>query len=144
MQTDGDGYARYLVRMEEMRQSLRIIDQAIKNLPDGLFKSDNRKVTSPPRAELDLSMESLIHHFKLMTEGFHVNPGFYYHGIEASKGELGFFLYSDGSAKPYRLHIHGPSFNNLYAINTMSQGYMLSDIVTNIGSIDIVLGEVDR
>lgn len=144
VQTDGDGYARYLVRMEEMRQSLRIIGQAMKNLPDGLFKTDNRKVTAPPRAELDLSMESLIHHFKLMTEGFHVTPGFYYHGIEASKGELGFFVYSDGSAKPYRLHIHGPSFNNLYAINTMSRGEMLSDIVTNIGSIDIVLGEVDR
>ncbi len=144
VQSEGDCYARYLVRMEEMRQSLRIISQAIKNLPDGLFKTDNRKVTAPPRAELDLSMESLIHHFKLMTEGFHVNPGFYYHGIEGSKGELGFYLYSDGSAKPYRLHIHGPSFNNLYAINTMSRGAMLSDIVTNIGSLDIVLGEVDR
>lgn len=144
VQTDGDGYARYLVRMEEMRQSLRIIEQAIKNLPDGLYKTDNRKVTAPPRAELDLSMESLIHHFKLMTEGFRVNPGFLYHGIESSKGELGFFLYSDGSPRPYRLHIHGPSFNNLYAIDTMSRGEMLSDIVTNIGSIDIVLGEVDR
>jgi NADH dehydrogenase I D subunit len=144
VQTEGDGYARYLVRMEEMRQSLRIISQAIANLPDGLYKTDNRKVTAPPRAELDLSMESLIHHFKLMTEGFHVNPGFYYHGIEGSKGEMGFYLYSDGSPRPYRLHIHGPSFNNLYAINTMSRGEMLSDIVTNIGSIDIVLGEVDR
>lgn len=144
VQTDGDGYARYLVRMEEMRQSLRIISQAIANLPDGLYKTDNRKVTAPPRAELDLSMESLIHHFKLMTEGFRVDPGFLYHGIESSKGELGFFLYSDGSPRPYRLHIHGPSFNNLYAINTMSRGEMLSDIVTNIGSIDIVLGEVDR
>lgn len=144
VQTDGDGYARYLVRMEEMRQSLRIISQAIANLPDGIYKTDNRKVSLPPRAELDLSMESLIHHFKLMTEGFHVNPGFYYHGIEASKGELGFYLYSDGSPRPYRLHIHGPSFNNLYAIDTMSRGEMLSDIVTNIGSIDIVLGEVDR
>ena len=144
VQTDGDCYARYLVRMEEMRQSLRIIDQTIKNLPDGLYKTDNRKVSLPPRAELDLSMESLIHHFKLTTEGFHVDPGFYYHGIEGSKGELGFYIYSDGSAKPYRLHIHGPSFNNLYAINTMSKGQMLSDIVTNIGSLDIVLGEVDR
>ncbi len=89
-------------------------------------------------------MEALIHHFKLMTEGFHVPPGMLYHGIESSKGELGFFIYSDGSARPYRLHVRGPSFNNLYAISKMSKGAMLSDIVTNIGSIDIVLGEVDR
>jgi NADH:ubiquinone oxidoreductase subunit D len=89
-------------------------------------------------------MEALIHHFKLMTEGFQAAPGMGYHGIESSKGELGFFVYSDGSAKPYRLHVRGPSFNNLYAISKMSKGAMLSDIVTNIGSIDIVLGEVDR
>lgn len=142
--TEGDSYARYLVRMEEMRQSLRIIRQAIDNLPDGPFRVEDRKVTPPPRAELDVSMEALIHHFKLMTEGFQVPPGMVYHGIESSKGELGFFVYSDGSAKPYRLHVRGPSFNNLYAISKMSKGAMLSDIVTNIGSIDIVLGEVDR
>ena len=144
VQTDCDCYARYLVRMEEMRQSVRIISQAINNLPDGLYKTDDRKVSMPPRAELDTSMEALIHHFKLNTEGFRVPPGMTYHGIEASKGELGFFIYSDGSAQPYRLHIHGPSFNNLYAINRMCKGAMLSDVVTNIGSIDIVLGEVDR
>ncbi|MCB0044399.1 MAG: NADH dehydrogenase (quinone) subunit D [Caldilineaceae bacterium] len=142
--SEGDCYGRYVIRMEEMRQSLRIIRQAADNLPDGLYKTDNRKVSLPPRAELDVSMEALIHHFKLMTEGFRVPPGMFYHGIEASKGELGFFIYSDGSSKPYRLHIHGPSFNNLYAISMMSRGHMLSDIVTNIGSIDIVLGEVDR
>ena len=144
VQTDCDCYARYLVRMEEMRQSVRIISQAISNLPDGLYKTDDRKVSMPPRAELDTSMEALIHHFKLNTEGFRVPPGMTYQGIEASKGELGFFIYSDGSAQPYRLHIHGPSFNNLYAINRMCKGAMLSDVVTNIGSIDIVLGEVDR
>jgi NADH-quinone oxidoreductase subunit C/D len=142
--TEGDSYARYLVRMEEMRQSLRIIRQAVDNLPDGAFRVEDRKITPPPRAELDISMEALIHHFKLMTEGFQVRPGMVYHGIESSKGELGFFVYSDGSAKPYRLHVRGPSFNNLYAISKMSKGAMLSDIVTNIGSIDIVLGEVDR
>ncbi len=142
--TEGDSYARYLVRMEEMRQSLRIIRQAVDNLPDGPYRVEDRKVTPPPRAELDVSMEALIHHFKLMTEGFQVPPGMYYHGIESSKGELGFFVYSDGSAKPYRLHVRGPSFNNLYAVSKMSKGAMLSDIVTNIGSIDIVLGEVDR
>ena len=142
--TKCDGFGRYEVRMEEMRQSLRIIEQALAKLPDGPYKVEDRKVSLPPRAELDVSMESLIHHFKLVTEGFKVDPGMYYHGIEASKGELGFYVYSDGSGKPYRLHIHGPSFNNLYAIRKMSQGEMLSDIVTNIGSIDIVLGEVDR
>ena len=140
----GDSYARYEVRIEEMRQSVRILAQALANLPDGEYKSDERKVSLPPRAELDVSMEALIHHFKLVTEGFHVPPGTFYHGIEASKGELGFFIYSDGSGKPYRLHVRGPSFNNLYAVTEMSKGLMLSDIITNIGSIDIVLGEVDR
>ena len=140
----GDCYGRYLIRMEEMRQSLRIIKQAVAKLPDGAYKSEDRKVSLPPRSELDVSMESLIHHFKLVTEGFQVPPGMMYHGIEASKGELGFFIYSDGSGKPYRLHVRGPSFNNLYAISKMSRGHMLSDVVTNIGSIDIVLGEVDR
>lgn len=142
--SEGDCYARYVVRMQEMRQSVRIIEQAVKNLPDGPYKSEDRKVSLPPRAELDVSMEALIHHFKLMTEGFRVPPGLTYHGIEASKGELGFFVYSDGSGVPYRLHVHGPSFNNLFAVSKMSRGAMLSDIVTNIGSIDIVLGEVDR
>jgi len=140
----GDCYGRFKIRLEEMRQSVRILEQAVDNLPSGLFKSNNRKVALPPRAELDVSMEALIHHFKLVTEGFHVAPGYFYHGIENSKGELGFFVYSDGSAKPYRLHVHGPSFNNLYAIDHISRGEMLSDVVTNIGSIDIVLGEVDR
>ncbi len=140
----GDGYGRYEVRMEEMRQSVHIIRQALDRLPTGPYRAEDRKVNPPQRAELDVSMESLIHHFKLFTEGFKVPPGMYYHGIEASKGELGFFIYSDGSGKPYRLHVRGPSFNNLFAISDMSQGLMLSDIITNIGSIDIVLGEVDR
>ena len=140
----GDCYARYQVRMEEMRQSVRILEQALANLPDGLYKTDERKVSLPPRAELDVSMEALIHHFKLMTEGFRVLPGLSYFGIEASKGELGFMIYSDGSAVPYRLHVRGPSFNNLYAISNMSKGHMLGDVVANIGTLDIVLGEVDR
>jgi NADH dehydrogenase I D subunit len=140
----GDCYARYLVRIEEMRQSVRIIEQALQNLPDGLFRVDDRKVSLPPRAELDVSMEALIHHFKLMTEGFRVPPSTVYQGIEGSKGEMGYFIVSDGSAVPYRLHVRGPSFNNLYAISKMSRGHTLSDVVTNIGSIDIVLGDVDR
>jgi NADH dehydrogenase I D subunit len=144
VETAGDCMARYLVRMEEMRQSVRIIEQTLLNLPDGLYRTDERKISLPPRAELDVSMEALIHHFKLMTEGFLITPGMVYHAIESSKGELGYYIYSDGSAVPYRLHVRGPSFNNLYAIGKMSRGHMLSDIVTNIGSIDIVLGEVDR
>ncbi|MCC6454425.1 MAG: NADH dehydrogenase (quinone) subunit D [Caldilineaceae bacterium] len=142
--TDGDCYARYLVRIEEMRQSVRILEQAVNNLPDGIFRIDDRKVSLPPRAELDVSMEALIHHFKLMTEGFRVPPGIVYQGIEASKGELGYFVVSDGSAVPYRLHVRGPSFNNLFAISKMCKGLTISDVVTNIGSIDIVLGDVDR
>jgi NADH dehydrogenase I D subunit len=144
VQTGGDCLARYFLRIEEMRQSVRIIEQAIKNLPDGLYRTDERKVSLPPRAELDVSMEALIHHFKLMTEGFRVPAGMTYVGTETNKGELGYFIVSDGSAVPYRLHVRGPSFNNLFAISKMSQGVMLSDVVTNIGSIDIVLGDVDR
>ena len=98
---------RAFVRMEEMRQSLRIVEQAMKNLPDGLYKTDDRKVSLPPRAELDVSMEAVIHHFKLMTEGLLVPPGMLYQGIESSKGELGYFVYADGSARPYRLHVQG-------------------------------------
>jgi NADH:ubiquinone oxidoreductase subunit D len=127
-----------------MRQSVRIIEQAINNLPDGIFRIDDRKVSLPPRAELDVSMEALIHHFKLMTEGFRVPPGMVYQGIESSKGELGYFVVSDGSAVPYRLHVRGPSFNNLFAISKMCKGLTISDVVTNIGSLDIVLGDVDR
>ncbi|MCC6169552.1 MAG: NADH dehydrogenase (quinone) subunit D [Caldilineaceae bacterium] len=144
VQPAGDSFARYLVRMEEMRQSVRIIQQAMANLPDGLFRTDDRKVGLPPRAELDVSMEALIHHFKLMTEGMLVPPGMTYQGIESSKGEHAYYIYSDGSAVPYRLHVRGPSFNNLFAIGRMCKGGMLSDVVTNIGSIDIVLGDVDR
>jgi NADH dehydrogenase I D subunit len=144
VETAGDCFARYLVRMEEMRQSVRIVEQTIKNLPDGLFKTDDRKISAPPRAELDVSMEALIHHFKLYTEGFQVPPGMVYNTIEGSKGEYGEFIYSDGSGVPYRLHVRGPSYNNMYAISRMSKGGMLSDVVANIASIDPVLGEVDR
>ena len=99
----GDCYGRYEIRMQEMRQSLRIIRQALDNMPDGLYKTDDRKISLPPRAELDVSMEALIHHFKLVTEGFRVAPGMTYHAIEASKGELGFFLYSSPIAEPRQI-----------------------------------------
>jgi NADH:ubiquinone oxidoreductase subunit D len=142
--TEADSYARYLVRLREMEQSLRIVEQAVKNLPDGPVRTEDRKVTPPPREEIDLSMESLIHHFKLYTEGFKPPVGDVYGMAENPKGVLGFYLVSDGSAVPYRLRIRGSSFVNLQATNLMARGHMLSDLVTIIGSIDIVLGDVDR
>jgi NADH dehydrogenase I D subunit len=142
--TESDCYARYLVRMREMEQSARIIEQAINRLPGGPFRTADRKVALPPRPELDTSMEAVIHHFKLVTEGYKPPPGDVYGMAENPKGILGFYLVSDGSAVPYRLHIRGPSFVNLQALNTMARGHLLSDLITLIGSVDIVLGEVDR
>ncbi len=142
--TEGDSYARYLVRINEMRQSLRIIQQALDTLPAGPYKTTNRKVSLPPRAELDTSMEALIHHFKLMTEGIKPPVGQVYMSTENPKGELGIFIISDGSAHPYRLRVRGPSFVNLQGLDPMSRGHLVADLVTNIGSVDIVLGEVDR
>ncbi|MDW8070796.1 MAG: NADH-quinone oxidoreductase subunit D [Anaerolineae bacterium] len=142
--TESDCYARYRVRMREMEQSARIIEQAINRLPGGPFCTADRKVALPPRHELETSMEAVIHHFKLVTEGYKPPPGDVYGMGENPKGILGFYLVSDGSAVPYRLHIRGPSFVNLQALNTMARGHLLSDLITLIGSVDIVLGEVDR
>jgi NADH-quinone oxidoreductase subunit D len=142
--TNGDVYDRYLVRMLEMDQSLSIVQQAIDGLPEGPWQIGNRKIVPPPKWEVSSNMESLIHHFKLYTEGFRAPAGEVYVRIEAPKGELGFYLVSDGGAKPYRMHVRAPSFANLEALPTMVQGQLLSDVVAAIGSIDIVLGEVDR
>jgi NADH-quinone oxidoreductase subunit C/D len=142
--TEGDTYARYLLRLEEMRQSLRIIDQALKNLPDGPVWTADRKMALPPRQELDTSMEAVIHHFKLMTEGFVPPKGEVYQSIENPRGELGYYIVSDGTAIPYRLHVRAPSFHNLQATDTMSRGGLIADLVLVIGTIDIVLGDVDR
>jgi NADH dehydrogenase I D subunit len=141
---EGDSYARYLVRMAEMRQSVRIIRQAVDNLPAGDYLLDNPKIAPPKRALLDQSMEAVIHHFKLFTEGFRPPKGEAYRSIEASKGEMGFYLVSDGSAHPYRLRIRTPSFANLYVTELLSKGHLFSDVVTIIGTIDIVLGDIDR
>ena len=143
-QTGGDIYDRYLVRVEEMRQSLRIIQQALDKLPDGPVRSNNRKYVPPPRAELGTSMEALIHHFKLWTEGFSVPKGSVYVGIESPRGELGVFMESDGGPKPYRVHYRTPSFVNLQALPLLSKGHFVADLVGIIGSIDIVLGDADR
>jgi NADH-quinone oxidoreductase subunit D len=140
----GDCYDRYLVRMEEMRQSLRIVKQCCEEMPGGPCTSDDRKITPPKRADMKRSMEALIHHFKLYTEGFHVPPGETYTAVEAPKGEFGVYLVSDGSNKPYRCKIRAPGFPHLAAIDYVSRGYMLADSVAILGSMDIVFGEIDR
>ncbi len=140
----GDNYARYLVRMEEMRQSIRIVRQCLEKMPDGPYKVDDRKISPPPRLEMKRDMESLIHHFKLYTEGYHVPAGEFYQAVESSKGEFGVYLVSDGSNHPYRCHIRSPGFTHLAALDMMSRGHLLADAVSNIGSLDIVFGEIDR
>lgn len=142
--TTGDVYDRFLVRIAEMKESAKIIRQAIDNLPDGPYNTLDRKIAPPERHELDNSMESLIHHFKLYTEGFHPPVGEAYAGIEGSKGELGFYIVSDGSPRPYRWHERPSSFMNLKALEVLAVGRLLADVIAIIGSIDIVLGEIDR
>ena len=141
---NGDCYDRYLVRMYEMRESLKIIHQCVKEIPPGPISTDNNKVTPPSREEMKHSMEALIHHFKLYTEGYHVPEGETYTAVEAPKGEFGVFLVSDGTNKPYRCKIRAPGFAHLQALDMMSSGHMLADVVANIGSIDVVFGEIDR
>lgn len=141
----GDCYARYLVRVEEMRQSNRIIRQCLREMPkEGPVKVQDHKITPPPREEMKKSMEALIHHFKLYTEGYHVPEGETYTAVEAPKGEFGVYLVSDGTNKPYRCKIRAPGFAHLQAMDMMSKKHMLADVVAIIGSIDIVFGEVDR
>jgi NADH-quinone oxidoreductase subunit D len=142
--THGDVYDRYLVRLEEMRQSLRIITQALDKLPLGPFRSNNRKYVPPPRAELGTSMESVIHHFKLWTEGFKVPKGATYMPTESPKGELGYYLESNGGNQPYRVHMRTPSFLAIQALPVLAKGHLVADLVAIIGSIDIVLGDCDR
>lgn len=142
--THGDCYDRYLIRMEEMRQSVRIIDYCINYIPEGEIKIDDKKVTPPSRAQMKSSMEGLIHHFKYFTQGFDVPKGRTYTALEAPKGEFGVSLISDGSNKPYRCKIKAPGFLHLQGLPFMSKGHMLADVVTIIGTQDIVFGEVDR
>jgi len=142
--TGGDVYDRYLVRIAEMRESNKIARQALDRLRPGPVVTDNRKVAIPPRAELATSMEALIHHFKLVSEGFKPPIGEVYQCIESPKGEIGVYMVSDGTGKPYRCHVRAPSFINLQALGPMSVGGLVADLVAIIGSIDPVLGEVDR
>jgi NADH-quinone oxidoreductase subunit D len=140
----GDNYDRYVCRMDEMRQSLRIIRQCIAEMPDGPVASDDRKIVPPARAEMKRSMEALIQHFKLYTEGYHVPAGETYTAVEAPKGEFGVYLVSDGTNKPYRCKIRSPAFTHLQSLNFLSKGHMLADTVAIISTLDIVFGEIDR
>jgi NADH-quinone oxidoreductase subunit D len=140
----GDCYDRYLVRVYEMRESLKIINQCLAEMPGGPVKTRDRKVAPPPRSEMKQSMEALIHHFKLYTEGYHVPEGEVYQAVEAPKGEFAVYLISDGTNKPYRCKIRAPGYAHLQACEVMSKGHMLADVVANIGSIDVVFGEIDR
>jgi len=142
--TKGDCFSRYVIRMEEMRQSLRIMRQAIETMPDGPVVVENNKIAPPKRGEMKRSMEALIHHFKLYTEGYHVPAGETYCAVEAPKGEFGVYLVADGSNKPYRCYIRAPGFAFLQACDFLSKGHMLADVVSIIGSMDIVFGEIDR
>ena len=142
--THGDCYDRYLIRIHEMHQSMRIIEQCLADMPGGPAKSDDRKISPPSRSDMKYSMEALIHHFKLYTEGYHVPAGETYTAVEAPKGEFGVYLVSDGTNKPYRCKIRAPGFAHLQGLEFLSKGHMLADVVANIGSLDIVFGEIDR
>jgi NADH-quinone oxidoreductase subunit D len=142
--TVGDNYDRYRVRVAEMRESLKIIEQALDGLPEGPHITENRKVALPPRHELATSMEALIHHFKLVTEGFRVPPGEVYAAIESPRGELGCFVVADGSAKPARVHMRDPSFVNLQALPDMARGGLIADLIACVAMLDPILGGIDR
>ncbi len=142
--TVGDGYDRYRVRMQEMRESVRIIEQCLDGMPEGPWIADDRKVVLPPRDELSTSMEALIHHFKLVTEGFRVPPGEVYYPIEGPRGEYGVFIRSDGSSKPARVHMRDPSFVNLQATAPMTEGSYIADLIATLAMLDPVLGGIDR
>jgi len=141
---EGDVYARYLVRLDEMRESLKIVQQAMQGLPEGPVKAKAPHIVMPDREEMKTSIEALIYHFKIVTEGFHPPIGEVYQAIESPRGELGFYMVSDGSPKPYRCHVRAPSFANMQVLPKMIEGRLIADVVACIGTIDIVLGEVDR
>jgi NADH-quinone oxidoreductase subunit D len=140
----GDCYDRYLVRMAELRESLKIVRQCLRDMPPGPVKVDDRKISPPPRGEMKRSMEALIHHFKLFTEGYHVPAGETYTVVEAPKGEFGVYLVADGTNRPYRCKIRSPGFPHLQAMDFLTRGHMLADVVAVLGSLDIVFGEIDR
>jgi NADH:ubiquinone oxidoreductase subunit D len=141
---NGDCYDRYLLRIEELRQSNCILLQVLNSFPEGLIKTENYKIISPSKLETKKLMESLIHHFKLYSSGIIINTGETYVGVEAPKGEFGVFLIADGSEIPFRCKIRAPGFAHLQSMNYLSKGYLIADVVTIIGTLDIVFGEIDR
>ncbi|HLF73196.1 MAG TPA: NADH dehydrogenase (quinone) subunit D [Anaerolineales bacterium] len=144
VRTEGDTYARYIVRVEELRESLKIAEQALNRLPMGPVRSDNRKFVPPPRSEIGVSMEALIHHFKLWTEGFPAPKASVYSAVESPRGELGVYLEGDGGPRPHRVHWRTPSFDNLSVLPKIVKGHLVADLVAILASIDIVLGDIDR
>jgi NADH-quinone oxidoreductase subunit D len=140
----GDNYDRFKVRLDEMRESVKIVEQALDGLPEGRWITDDRKVALPPRHELATSMEALIHHFKLVTEGFRVPPGEAYAPIESPRGELGCYVLADGSAKPARVHMRDPSFVNLQSVPDMARGELIADLIASVAFLDPILGGIDR
>ncbi len=141
---DGDVFARYILRVQEMRESIGMVKQALDGMPPGPVKAAAPKVVLPDREKMKTQMEALIYHFKIVTEGFAVPPGEVYQAIESPRGEMGYYVVSDGTAKPYRVHMRSPSYANLQALPKMCEGKLIADVVAAIGSIDIVLGEIDR
>ena len=141
---NGDVFARYIVRVQEMRESNEIVRQTLEGLPEGPIKATAPKIVLPDREKMKTQMEALIYHFKIVTEGFPVPAGEVYQAVESPRGEMGYYVVSDGSPKPYRVHVRAPSFANLQTLNTMCSGRLIADVVAAIGSIDIILGEVDR
>jgi NADH:ubiquinone oxidoreductase subunit D len=141
---NSDCFDRYVLRVEEMRQSLRLIVQCLHNIPNGIVRADDGKVTTPVRYDMKHSMEGLIHHFKLYTEGFSIQPTIGYSGLEAPKGEFGSFVISNGTNKPHRCKIRAPGFFHLQGVDFMARDHLLTDLVAIIGTQDIVFGEVDR
>ena len=144
VRSEGDVFARYLCRVAELRESSKIVQQCLAGMPGGPVKADAPKIVLPDREKMKTQMESLIYHFKIITEGFTVPPGEVYQAVESPRGELGFYVVSDGTAKPYRVHVRAPSFANLQTLPKMCEGRLIADVVAAIGSIDIVLGDVDR
>jgi len=141
---NGDCYDRFLIRLYEILESVKIVRQCVERMPAGDYRTQDRKITPPPRARIDESMEALIHHFKLFTEGFKVPPGETYAAVESARGEIGCYLVSDGTSKPVRMHIRGPSFYNLQCTATMAEGTLVADTVAVISTVDPIMGEVDR
>ena len=144
VRTEGDVFARYLCRVEELRESIGMVQQALAGMPEGPIKADSPKVVLPDREKMKTQMEALIYHFKIITEGFTVPAGEVYQAIESPRGEMGYYIVSDGTAKPYRVHMRGPSFANLQTLAKMCEGGLIADVVAAIGSIDVILGDIDR